>query len=152
MHSVIILLFICRQESSTMLKTKDRPVSADALHRGGTAGSPHRSRNKPAGMEQSGQVRSSTALGISTLRSSTRMFRRAEDSPSPVRKSKRSSPERGATHPPPISIDHSSRDCNLLNGGTGPSTPLNTTVVMAGNGTEVSQFLYIIYTFILKFL
>jgi DnaJ-class molecular chaperone len=115
----------CRQESSTMLKAKERPASADALHRA----------TSPTGRRDKGQGRSSTASGTSTMRAATRMFRQAEDSPSPSRKNGRGSPSRSPTRQASGMTQPSDR--HLLT--TTQSAPVShgTTVIVAGKGTEV---------------
>jgi hypothetical protein len=110
-----------------MLKGKERPASADALHR----------VSSPAGRRDQGlQGRSSTAAGTSTVRSATRMFRQAEDSPSPSRKNGRGSPSRSPTRQAASNTIQPS-DRHLLT--TTQSAPVShgTTVIVAGKGTEV---------------
>lgn len=119
-----------------MLKTKERPASADQF---GTSTAPKAPRRPKDGLANSHGLspeRSHTAAGLSTMRSSTRMFRQTEDSPSPSRKNRRS-PDRSASRPAggaETPVHHGLGNSQIL-GQTGNGT----SIVIAGRGTEVSM-------------
>jgi hypothetical protein len=105
-----------------MLKMKDRPATADATHRATSPGGGRHSRH------QQEAARSSTATGASAGRSTARMFRTAEESPSPSRKGRKGSPERHAARNQP-----GAADAHQANGK-------NIAVVVAGKGSEVCVY------------
>lgn len=111
-----------------MLKTKERPASADQF----AATAPKAARKSK---DTTGSERSHTAAGLSTVRSATRMFRQSEDSPSPSRKNRRGSPDRSTSRPPNGSetpVQHGLSTSQIL-GAPGNGT----NIVIAGRGTEV---------------
>lgn len=128
-----------------MLKTKERPASADQF------GASHaHTATAPAGFPRKSSQgshghglglspeRSHTASGMfssSSGRASTRMFRKADDTPSPTRKTRRGSPERSPSRPPTgtETAGHGFGNNEIL-GAPGNGT----SIVIAGKGgTEV---------------
>jgi hypothetical protein len=103
-----------------MLKMKDRPATADAIHRATSPGGGRHSRH------QQEAARSSTATGATAGRTTARMFRTAEESPSPSRKGRKGSPERHAAR----NQAGAAADPHQANGK-------NIAVVVAGKGSEV---------------
>ena len=125
-----------------MLKgTKERPASADDIH----GRQPATNITSPMGTARNKLGRSNTAgapsapleahgsghHGSHSGRSSTRMFRKSENSPSPGRKTRRSaSPDRSSSRP--SAADH-------VAVAVGAGTGHGTTILVSGKGQEVSN-------------
>ena len=109
-----------------MLKGKDRPASADNV------------MMRPKSPLEAKKDRHSTTAGRGGqmqedhMRSSTRMFRKSENSPSPTRKSRHNSPDRASSRQRGGGGEEQQQQDGKHN-----ANAHGTTIVMSGKGVEV---------------